>query len=97
MFITLISSRGSISLHVGYSYLSVLSDEYADVFATSLLMLYGSFSPLILSLVVIIGFYIVFKRFFDERVVSSTKIEYGFAVHFCKDSLSLLTQYPIND
>ena len=97
MFFTLISSRGSISLHVGYSHLSVLLDEYADVFAASLLMLYGSFSPLILSLVVIIGFYIFFKRFFDERVVSSTKIEYSFAVHFCKDSLSLLTQYLIND
>ena len=79
------------------SLLSVSSDDYADIFATSLLLSYGSFSPLTLSLVVIIGFYIFFKRFFDERVVSSTKIEYGFAVHFCKDSLSLLTQYPISD
>ena len=44
------------------SYLSVLSDDYADVLATSLLISYGSFSPLILSLVAIIGFYICFLK-----------------------------------
>ena len=40
-----------------------------------------------------ISFYIIFKRFFlkrealsDARVASIAKKEYGFAIHFCKDS-----------
>ena len=55
----------------------------------SLLISYCIFSSIILSSIVIISFYIISKRFFlkheelsDTRVVSITKKEYGFAVHF---------------
>ena len=48
-----------------------------------------SFSSLILSLVIMISFYFLSKRFFlkykglsDTRVASTTKKGYGFAVHF---------------
>ena len=64
-------------------------DDNADIFAASVLISYCSFSCLILSSVVMISFYILSKRFFlkckrlsDGRVVSTTKKEYGFAVHF---------------
>ena len=63
-------------------------DNAADIFAASLLILYSSFSSLILS-IVMINFYIDSKRFFlkreelyGARVVSIIKKEYGFSVHF---------------
>ena len=53
------------------------------------LMSYCSFSSLILSLIVMISFYILSKRFFlihkglsDARVASITKNQYGLGVHF---------------
>ena len=53
------------------------------------LISYCSVSPLIVSSIVMISFYILFKRLFlkckrfsDARLVSFTKKEYGFAVHF---------------
>ena len=63
-----------------YSYLSISPDDNADTFAASLLISYCNFSFLILSSVVLIGFYILSKRFFlkrkglsDAKVVSITK------------------------
>ena len=58
-------------------------------FADPLLISYCNFSSLILSSVVMIRFYILFERFSlkrkrlsDAKVVSITKENYGFAVHF---------------
>ena len=52
-------------------------------------IVFCSFSPLILSSIVMANVYILSKRFFlkreelsDARVVSMTKNEYDFAVHF---------------
>ena len=61
------------------SYLSILSEDNLDIFATSLLMSYGSFLSSCLSSIVMINFYILPKRLFfkceklsDARVVSIT-------------------------
>ena len=82
-------SDGNISLPVRCSYLSILPDDNAYIFAASLLILYCSFSSLILLWILMISFYILFKRFFlkceelyDAIIVSITKKEYSFAVHF---------------
>ena len=71
------------------SYLSILPSDKAIILATSLLISYCSFSSLILSLIVTISFYVLYNKLFlkleglsDARVVSFTKKEYGFAVHF---------------
>ena len=81
--------EGNNSSSVRYSYLSILPDDLADISVASLLVLYCSFSSLILSSIVMISFYILSKRFSlkcdglsDARVTSITKKEYGFAVHF---------------
>ena len=86
---TLLWSEGSMSWHVRNSYLSILHDDNAYVFAASMLISYCTFSSLILSSIVMIIFYILSKRFFlkreglsDARVASIIKKEYGFAVHF---------------
>ena len=79
-----------ISLNVRYSYLSILPDNNAGIFAASWLISYYCFSPLTLSSIVMIIFYILSKRFFlklkglsDARgVVSVTKKEYVSVVHF---------------
>ena len=80
--------RWQYSLTVINSYLSILPDDNVD-FPGPLLTFYCSFSSLILSSIVVISFYILYKSFFlkreelsDVRVVSITKKEYGFAVHF---------------
>ena len=64
-------------------------DDNAHTFAGSLSISYGTFSSLIFSSIVMINVYIVSKRFFlkreglpDARVLSITKKEYGFGVHF---------------
>ena len=87
--VILLRSNGNISSPVRYSYLSILPDDNADSFAASLLILYCSFSSLILSSFVVISFYILSTRFFlqrkelsDAKVVSIIKKEYGSAVHF---------------
>ena len=87
--IILFWSDGNIPSLVRYSYLSILPDNNADIFAASLLISYCSFSSLIFSSIVMINFYLVSKRFFlkreelsDARVVSITKTEYGCAVDF---------------
>ena len=87
--IILLWSDGNISWPVRYSYLSILSDDNADYFGASLLISYCSISSLILSSLFMNSIYIVSKRFFlkheelsDARVVSVTKKEYGFAIHF---------------
>ena len=59
--------EGNISSPVIYSYLSIFPDDNADTFAAFLLMLYYSFSSLIVSSVVMISFYILSKRFFLRR------------------------------
>ena len=87
--IILFWSDGNISSPVRCSYLSILADDNADIFSTSLLILHYSFKFLILSSVVMISFYILNKTFFmkredlpDARVVSITKKEFGFVVQF---------------
>ena len=69
-----------------------------DIFTASLLISYFSFSLLILSSIVMIKFYILSKMFLvkheelsDTRVLSITKRESGFAVHFIE------SQYLMND
>ena len=52
--IILIWSEGSISSFVSCYYLSILTDDNADLFAAFLLMLCSSFSCLVLSLIVMI-------------------------------------------
>ena len=86
--IILLSSDGNISSLARNSYLSILLDDYADIFPASLLISHCSLSSLILSSVVIIRFYIVSKRFSLKHeelpratVVLITKKEYGFVVH----------------
>ena len=54
--ITLRLSRGSISSPVKCSYLPILPNDNADIFAASLLMLCCSFSSLILSSIVLISY-----------------------------------------
>ena len=87
--ITLLWSGGSTSPPVKYSQLSILPDDNADVFATSLLISCCNFSSLILSSNVLISFYILSKRLFlkreelsDEKVASITKKEDRFPVNF---------------
>ena len=87
--IILLWSNGNIFSPVRYSHLSFLPADNAYIFAASLVILYCTFSSIILSSIAMISFYIVSKRFFlkheglsDERVVSVTKKEYVFAVHF---------------
>ena len=82
-----------MSSGVRYSYLSTLAYDNADIFAASLLLQYCSLSLLFLSSIVMIDFYVLSKIFFlkreklsDARVMSITKKEYSFAVHFYKDS-----------
>ena len=67
-------------------------DYDADIFAASLLISYCKFSSLILSLIAILSFYILSKRFFlklkgisDARVASITKKEIFLQYIFCKD------------
>ena len=93
--------EGNISSHVKHSHLSIFPDDNADIFAAFLLT---SFSSLILSLIVIIRFYILSKRFFlkrkrlwDARVASITKKEYGFTVHFLYRLIMSLTLISMND
>ena len=69
--------------------MSILPENNANVFATSLLISYCGFSSVILSLIVMINFCIVSERFFskrkewyDGRVVWITKNEYGSIVDF---------------
>ena len=88
---------GNIASPVRYSYLLISPDDNADILATPWLILYYTFSPLILSSIFIFRFFIFFIFFFhflskglfpsreelcDKRVVSITKKGYGFAVHF---------------
>ena len=87
--IFLLWADDNIFLSARYSYLSNFFDGNAYIFAFSLLMWNCSFSFLILSLIVMISFYILSKRLFlkrkelsDARVVSITSKEYGFVVHF---------------
>ena len=68
--------ESNISLSVRHSYLSIFPYDRPDSLSASLLISYCSFSSLILSSVVMISFYILFKRFFlkhkglsDVRVV----------------------------
>ena len=81
--------EGNISSPVRLSYLSFFPDYSADIFAASLLISCCNFSSLILTLIVMIIFYIRSKILFlkckglsDAKVASITKKEYGFAVHF---------------
>ena len=81
---------GNISSPVIPLYLFIFPDDNADIFAASLLISSCNFLPLILSsIIVMISFYILSKRFFlkheglyDVRVTSITKKEYGFAAHY---------------
>ena len=78
--------------------ISLLSHN-ADSFAASLLILYCSFSSLTLSSIWMIGFYIFFlkilkrKGLSDARVVSITKKEYDFEIHFLQRFVKFHSQY----
>ena len=68
--VTLLWSEGSTSSPVRYSYLSIFPDDNANVFAASLVISYCyhiSFSYLILSLILMISFYVLSERFFLKR------------------------------
>ena len=80
--IILLSSDGNISSPVRCSYLLILPEDNADIFAAYLLISYCIFSYLILSSILMISFYILSKRSFrkheelsDARVLSMTKKE----------------------
>ena len=97
--ISLLWSEGSTPSPVRYLYLSTFPEDSTDIFASSLLIPYYSFSSLIWSSIVMIKFYILSKRFFlkrevlpDVRVASITKNEYSFTVHFIK-----IHKLPISD
>ena len=69
----------------------IYPDDNADIFDASLLISYCNFSSLIFLLIVMTSFSILSTRFFlkrkglsEARVVSITKKEYGFLVHFIK-------------
>ena len=88
-FVILLWPGSNISSAARYSYLSILPEDNADIFAASLLISYCIFSAVILSSIAMINFYILSKRFFltrvqlsHARVVAITKKWYGFAVHF---------------
>ena len=85
--------EGNISSPIRYSYLSILPDDNAHIFAVSLLIFYCSFPSLIISPIVKIFFHTLSKKLhlkgeglFDARVVSLIKKEYGSAVQFFEDS-----------
>ena len=89
--VIVIWSDGNISSPVRYFiiFYSILADDNADIFVGSVLLLHCTFSPLILSSMVMINFYIHSKIFFlkheelsNGRVVSITKKEYVFVEHF---------------
>ena len=61
--IILLWSDFNVSSPVRYSYLSILPDDNADIFTASLLILYYSFSSLVLSSIIMINFYILSKIF----------------------------------
>ena len=52
---------------VRYSYLSILLDDNADIFADFLLISHCTFSSLLLSSIVKTSFYILSKRLFLKR------------------------------
>ena len=58
--------EGNISSPVIYSYLLILPDDMADIFAASLLILYCSFSSLIWSSIVMIILYTYFYKVFSK-------------------------------
>ena len=87
--IILLCSDGNIPSPIRYAYLSILPDYNPDIFAASLLILYCSFSSLILLSIAMINFYVLFKRFSlkreelsDARVVPINKNKYVFPVNF---------------
>ena len=71
-----LSLEDNISLPMRYSYLSIFPDHNADIFYSSLLVSYCSFSSIILSSIVMISFYILSKRFsFLWKVLSIGEYE----------------------
>ena len=89
--INLLCFGSSIFSHVRYSYSSILPDVNVNIFESSLLIIYWSFSTLILLSIFIISVYILSKRLFlklkglfDARVILITNKEFGFAVQFFK-------------
>ena len=80
---------GNISSPERNSYLPILPDDNANIFAVSLLLLYNNFSFLIFSSIVMTIFYmppkrlcLKHKRLSDGKVALLTKKEYASAVHF---------------
>ena len=72
----------SISSFVRYSYLLILLDYNADIFAASLLISYCNFSYLIFSSIVMISFYILYKRFFLKHEQLSDGLSICWSSHF---------------
>ena len=88
--------EGNIFSAVRNYYLSIFSDDNADIFAVFLWIQYCNFSSLTLSSIVMINFYILSKRLYlrrkrlsDARVSSINKKVCFFSVHFYKDSRSI--------
>ena len=93
--LTLFWPGGNISSPIRYSYLSILPDHEADIFAASLLISYCSFSYLI-SLSIIITFYIPSERVFLKRE-GLWSMEYSKYMEFSKDSWIVSSKYLVND
>ena len=72
--ITLLWFEGSISLTVRNSYLSIFPDNNADIFVASMLISYCNFPSLILSSIVMIGFYISERLFLKRKGLSDAKV-----------------------
>ena len=70
-----------------YSYLSVFSDDNGDIFAVSLLILYCSFSFVVLSSIVMTSFYILSERFSLKRKRLSDATVVSIAKWFCSTFL----------
>ena len=60
-------SEGNVSLFLKYLYLPNFSDYHVDIFTASLLILYCSFSSLLVPSLVMISFYIPCKKLFLEH------------------------------
>ena len=86
--IILLCSEGNVSSPVKYSYLLILPDDRADIFAASLLVSYCIFIDLY-SDQQLLWFYYVFiqkdlwiNRLSADKVVSLTEKEYDSTMHF---------------
>ena len=87
--------EGNISPPIRYSYLPILCDDKADIFAASLLILYCTFFSLKLSSIFFSKrFFLERKGLSDLRLTSVTK-KWGFVVHFVEYDFAKIIK-PLN-